>query len=289
MFTEGKIMNRSSLYADNLKCSLKIAMRMWLLLMLISLLGGCASSPNPEESYDPMEKMNRGFYGLNDAIDTVLLNPLSDGYIYITPGPVRTSVSNFFDNITYPNTILNSFLQGKGGQGFSDIGRFIVNTTFGVGGLFDVATGMGLKEHDEDFGQTLGVWGSTQGAYLVYPLLGPNTVRDTPDLVVSTVTNGLFYAAFYLNSYVTIPVTVLKVIDERSRAENAVRFVNEMALDPYIFTREAWTQHRTFLIYDGNPPEQEFEDDFEDDFEEEEDAEDNDWVEPVASPSPAAE
>lgn len=244
--------------------------RGWLVVCLVLLLNGCASSSDPGEAYDPLEKMNRGFYSFNDVVDKVALKPLSDGYIYVTPKPVRTSVSNFFDNAAYPNTFLNDFLQGKGRQGFSDLGRFIVNTTFGVGGLFDVASGMGLKKHEEDFGQTLGVWGASQGAYLIYPLLGPNTVRDTPDLAVSTVTHGLFYAAFYLNAYVTIPITVLMVIDERSRAENAIRFVNEMALDPYIFTREAWTQHRTFLIYDGNPPEPEFEDDdFEDDVEQE--------------------
>jgi len=242
-----------------------IRLRMCLVVLAAAMMTGCASGPHPDGSYDPVEKMNRGFYSFNDAIDKVLLKPASTGYVKVTPKPVRTSVSHFFDNANYPNTILNDFLQGKGKQGFSDTGRLIVNTVFGVGGLFDVATGMGLEKHDEDFGQTLGVWGASQGAYLVYPLLGPNTVRDTPDLVVATLTSGLFWAGLYLNAYVTVPVAVLGALDLRSRAENSIRFVNEMALDPYIFTREGWTQHRTFLIYDGNPPAPAFEEDFEED------------------------
>jgi len=243
------------------------AARVLPVLICLMFLVSCAKLP-PGESYDPAEGINRPVYSFNDTLDSILLGPLSKGYVAITPDPVRQSVSNFFDNAGYGNTILNDFLQGKGGQGFSDIGRFLVNTTLGIGGLFDVATTVGLKKHEEDFGQTLGAWGSGPGAYAVYPLLGPNTMRDTPDLVVETLTNGLFYAAFFLNAAVTIPITVLSAIDERSRAENSIRFVNELALDPYVFTREAWLQHRDFLIYDGNPPEPELADD-EEDFDEE--------------------
>ncbi|MDX8410794.1 MAG: VacJ family lipoprotein [Mariprofundaceae bacterium] len=231
-------------------------------LSLAFLLAACASSGANDESYDPLEKANRGIYKFNDVLDKVLVEPLSTGYVKITPKPVRTSVSNFFDNASYPGTILSDFLQGKGKQGASDTGRFLVNGTLGVAGLFDVATSMGMEEHDEDFGQTLGVWGANQGAYLVLPLLGPNTVRDTPDLAVSTVTSGLFWAGFYVSAAVSIPVGILSAIDERARAENSIRFVNEMALDPYLFSREAWTQHRTFLIYDGDPPVPEFDDEF---------------------------
>jgi len=237
-----------------------------IILFCIILFTGCAKLP-PGESYDPAESVNRPVYSFNDTLDSIFLGPLSRGYVAVTSESVRESVSNFFDNAAYGNTILNDFLQGKGGQGFSDIGRLLVNTTLGIGGLFDVATSVGLKKHEEDFGQTLGVWGSGPGAYAVYPLLGPNTMRDTPDLAVELVTNGLFYAAFFLNAAVTIPIAVLSAIDERSRAENSIRFVNELALDPYVFTREAWLQHRDFLIYDGNPPEPEFED--EEDFNEE--------------------
>jgi len=233
-----------------------------LTICLALFFSGCASTGPYGETYDPIEKPNRGIYKFNDVLDKVVIKPLADGYVKITPEPIQGSVSNFFDNAAYPGTILSDFLQGKGRQGAHDTGRFLVNSTLGLAGLFDVATGMGLKEHDEDFGQTLGVWGATQGAYLVIPVMGPNTVRDVPDLAVSTATNGLFWAGFFVSAAVSIPVGVLSVIDQRARADNAIRFVNEMALDPYLFTRDAWTQRRTYLIYDGDPPASDFEDEF---------------------------
>jgi len=233
-------------------------------VLTVSMLGGCASVPKGE-TYDPIEKVNRGTFWFNDQLDKFLLKPLSDGYIAVVPRTGRIMVSNFFDNALYVDTILNDFLQGKGAQGISDVGRLIVNSTLGIGGFFDPATSMGLEEHQEDFGQTLGVWGVGQGAYLVFPVYGPNTARDAPGVAVSTVTNAVFWAGFFLSTAVITPISILDAIDLRSRASNAIRFVNESALDPYVFTREAWVQHRTFLIYDGNPPETDFEDDFGDD------------------------
>ena len=251
--------------ANNTGCSHQLWRRAAVIASILCLsfvLASCASTGPDEETYDPLLKANRGIYKFNDVIDTIIVEPLATGYVKVTPKPVRTSVSNFFDNASYAGTILSDFLQGKGKQGVRDTSRFLVNSTLGLAGLFDPATGLGLKKHDEDFGQTLGVWGANQGAYLVLPLLGPNTVRDTPDLAVSTATSGLFWAGFYVSAAVTIPVGILAAIDERARAENSIRFVNEMALDPYLFTREAWTQHRTFLIHDGNPPVPEFDDEF---------------------------
>ena len=125
----------------------------------------------------------------------------------------------------------------------------------GIGGFFDPAAPMGMKKHQEDFGQTLGVWGVGQGAYLVFPVYGPSTARDAPGLAVSTATSAVFWTGFFLSPAISVPVSLLAAVDLRSRASNAIRFVNESALDPYVFTREAWVQHRTFLIYDGNPPE----------------------------------
>lgn len=234
-------------------------------VFILFMLGGCASNPPRDQAYDPAEKLNRGVYQFNDIVDRALLKPLSEGYVAVVPRKGRIMVSNFFDNALYVDTILNDFLQGKGGQGFADIGRLVINSTLGIGGLFDPATSIGLEKHEEDFGQTLGVWGSGQGAYLVLPIYGPNTVRDAPGVAVSTLTSAVFWSGFFLNAAATIPIAVLSAIDLRSRASNAIRFVNESALDPYIFTREAWVQHRTFLIYDGNPPEPEFEEDFGDD------------------------
>ncbi len=228
--------------------------RLTALVLVAALLGGCASVPGGQV-YDPLEKVNRVVYKFNNMVDHAILKPLSNGYVAITPRKGRIIVSNFFDNTQYFETVLNDFLQGKGKQGFSDFGRFLVNTTLGIGGLFDPATSMGLTKHKEDFGQTLAVWGAPPGAYLVLPLLGPDTVRNTPDIVVSTLTNALFYVSYVASSAVMIPLSVLGAVDARSRASDAIRFVNESALDPYVFTREAWMQHRTFLIYDGNPPE----------------------------------
>ncbi len=228
-------------------------------LCLTLLLGsGCATTPPGEGTYDPIEPMNRRIYKFNDTIDKAVLKPVADFYVRVTPQPVRTSVSNFFNNVAYPNVILNDFLQGKLPQFLDDVGRFTVNSTLGIGGLFDVATQMGMKPHEEDLGITLGTWGSPQGAYLVLPLLGPNTVRDAPNLVLAAVTNGLFYIG---TAAVTIPLSVLGVIDTRAKASNAIRFVNEAALDPYVFTREAYVQRRIFLIYGGHPPAQFFEED----------------------------
>jgi len=234
-------------------------------VLVISMLGGCASNPPKDQVYDPIEKVNRGTFWFNDKLDRFLLKPLSEGYIAVVPKKGRMVVSNFFDNALYFDTILNDFLQGKGAQGVSDVGRFVINSTLGIGGLFDPATPIGLEKHEEDFGQTLGVWGVGQGAYLVFPVYGPNTARDAPGIAVSTVANAIFWAGFVLPTAATVPISVLAAVDLRSRASNAIRFVNESALDPYVFTREAWVQHRTFLIYDGNPPETDFEDDFGDD------------------------
>jgi len=231
--------------------------RLTVLVLATALLSGCASA-SKGQVYDPFEKVNRVVYRFNNAVDRAILKPLADGYVAITPREGRIVVSNFFDNAQYFGTILNDFLQGKGEQGISDLGRFLLNTTLGIGGLFDPATSIGLMQHKEDFGQTMAVWGASPGAYLVLPLLGPDTVRNTPNIAVSTLTDVLFYGSYFVTLAVTIPVSILGVADARSRASNAIRFVNESALDPYVFTREAWMQHRTYLIYDGNPPEPEY-------------------------------
>lgn len=208
----------------------------------ISLAGG--------SSNDPLEVVNRPVYQVNDLLDQFVGEPVSRVYITLTPDPIRSSVSNFFDHIEYLNVVLNDFLQGKGQQALEDSGRFLINSTFGAFGLFDIATPLGLEKHTEDFGQTLAVWGVGQGTYLVLPFLGPNTARDIPDLGVSAVTNILFY----FSNPVAVPVAVLGFIDKRSRFDQAIQFRNEVAVEPYLFTREAYLQHRKFLIYDGDPP-----------------------------------
>lgn len=224
-------------------------------LLLITLMTGLSACATVQNDHDPIQGMNRVTDTFNDGLDRISLKPLSKGYRAVSNQPVRTAVSNFYDNATYLNTVLNSFLQGKGKQGFSDFARFIINSTVGVAGLADVATSMGFEQHHEDLGQTLAVWGMDQGAYIVYPFYGPNSVRNTPDFVTATATDALFWASFAVAPAVSIPLAVLKYVDKRSRLEEAANMRDELALDSYIFTREAWRQNRQFQIYDGNPPE----------------------------------
>ena len=221
------------------------------IVLLGSLLSACAT---PQNNHDPIEPVNRVTDKVNDNIDRVTLKPLAQGYTAAVPKPMRTAVSNFYDNATYMNTVLNDFLQGKGEQGIRDFIRFLINTTLGAGGLVDVATSMGLERHEEDFGQTLGVWGMSQGAYIVYPLLGPNSARKTPDFISATATDPLFWASFFVAPYVTIPLAALKYVDKRAQLLDASDMRDELALDPYVFTREAYFQHREYETYDGNPP-----------------------------------
>ena len=136
-------------------------------------------------------KVNRFIYRANRVVDRVILRPVARGYEKIVPKTIRHGVSNFFDNLTYVNVILNDFLQGKFRRGTRDTARLVVNTTVGIGGVLDVAKKMGLEEHDEDFGQTLGVWGMGPGPYFVLPLLGPTTVRDAPGILFGAATNPL--------------------------------------------------------------------------------------------------
>ena len=230
--------------------------RIFALAVVLSVAGlvtGCATSPDGLEN-DPFQPMNRGFHNINSGLD-LIIKPVAEGYVAITPTGLRSSISNFFDNAAYPNVILNDFLQGKFSQGFSDIGRFLVNTTIGIGGLFDPATDMGLVEHDEDLGQTFGVWGAGEGAYLELPFFGPNSIRDVGNIPLSAYTDLIFYIG---EASITIPLSILKAIDTRAQLLDASRFVDESALDSYIFTREAYRQRRNHLIYDGDPPLEEF-------------------------------
>lgn len=235
--------------------------RHWLTLgsLVIGLsVGGCATIPQDQrDPDDTLEVINRPVYDFNDGLDRAVLEPVSSAYTNHLPQWLRTGVGHFYDNIQYLNTVFNSFLQGKPAQGFSDLARFGINSTVGVLGVFDVATPMGLEQHDEDFGQTLAVWQAGNGAYMVYPLLGPSSVRDTGGIVFGMLTNPLFYAA----SPVAIPLSILGVIDLRARNDRLVRLRDEAALnlDPYTFTRESYLQHRQYEIYDGNPPRQKLE------------------------------
>lgn len=222
------------------------------LLLIAVLASGCAQTPQrPGAIYDPLEPANRGIYAFNDTMDEYVVGPVARGYSYVTPAFFRRGVDNFFSNLAYPGVALNDFLQGKVRQGFQDVLRFGVNSTLGIGGVFDAASTMGLPANREDFGQTLGVWGAEPGAYLVLPAFGSSNVRDVTSYPVSWYTN--------VTTYVGDPVTVtalyvVNYINKRALLDKAVRIREQAALDPYAFTRSAYMQYRRNLVYDGNPP-----------------------------------
>ena len=230
--------------------------RLILLVVLALSLGGCATTSGDKTEIDPYEDLNRKVYSFNSTLDEYIAEPVAGAYAKVTPEIVQTGVSNFFQNLSSLNVILNDLLQGKIDQGFQDSGRFVINSTVGILGLFDVAEKIGLNQHEEDFGQTLAVWGVNSGPYLVLPFFGPTTLRDTPSFAVEALTNPLLtlYPALW----------GLELIDTRARAHGSIEFINEAALDPYVFTRESFLQWRNFLIYDGKMPVDAIDDDIED-------------------------
>jgi phospholipid-binding lipoprotein MlaA len=196
--------------------------------------------------------MNRKIFQFNRKVDKYAIKPVADAYVKVTHISIRNRITNFFVNLGGINVFLNDFLQGKFKQGFSDLTRFVMNSTFGIIGLFDIATEFGFPQHEEDFGQTLAVWGVGQGPYLVLPVFGPYTLRNTPGLAFSLYTNPLIFLVDDLS--ITIPLAALGVVDLRARSEGTIQFIDQTAVDPYSFTREAFLQRREFLIFDGNPP-----------------------------------
>ncbi len=224
----------------------------FLLIVLVctSLIftSGCASRKGAEKNPDPFEPVNRQIYKLNDVADRFVLRPAAKGYQFITPDPVETGISNFFDNVTYPVTIVNDFLQGKVKQGFSDTGRFLVNTTLGLFGFFDVATPMGLERHNEDFGQTFAKWGAPPGPYIVVPLFGPRTFRSGIGDLANIQVNPLVQ---YNNTSVRDKLLLLWTTETRASLIGPDELVQE-AFDPYLFLRDAYLQNREFLANDGD-------------------------------------
>ncbi len=229
---------------------------------MLLVLGACTRPPNDSPSTDPFEKINRPIYKINDGLDKVILKPVAKGYEFITPQFFRTGVSNFFSNITYPVTIVNSFLQGKLVQGFQDTGRFALNTTLGLAGILDPATLVGLNQNNEDFGQTLAVWGVPQGPYIVIPLLGPNTVSSGLGIIANTQVNPLMQ---WPDSSVRSKLFIAWTIESRQALLSFDDAIQE-SFDPYLFVRDAYLQNRRYQINDGVLPDTGFEDDgFEDD------------------------
>lgn len=227
------------------------------LCAVAAALGGCATSAamNPR---DPFEPANRAVFAFNDGVDQVLIKPAAQAYRAVLPQPVRNGVRNFYGNLWDPWIGVNNLLQGKVEWAMNDLFRFVVNTTFGLAGVNDVATDMGLDKHNEDFGQTLGRWGFESGPYLVLPILGPSSVRDGTGLIA----DSYAYLPWHIptwrkwNHYVAWrnSLTVLGFVSLRETLLDADRVLREAAIDRYAFVRDAYLQRRRNLVYDGEPP-----------------------------------
>ncbi len=229
-----------------------------MLFFCLGSLSGCAVMSPYEEANDPLEPVNRAIYKFNDGLDRVVLKPVAEGYQEYIPSLARHGVRNFFNNLLEPVTIVNQLLQGKPVLALQDTMRFTFNSIFGLAGLMDVSTGWELPRHEENFGQTFGVWGFGDGWYLMLPVLGPSSIRDTAGLPLSfelepitRVGSGLTRAAYY----------GLNVVSKRADLLGASKVLDAAALDPYVQVREAYRQKVWFDLHDGDPPEPDFFDD----------------------------
>ncbi len=224
------------------------------LLLIGLLISGCATVEGTRDKSDPFESYNRAVFEFNDGFDRHVLMPVAEGYDAVMPNQVNNSISNFFSHLDDVVVIINDILQLKPDQTLSDIGRFTFNTTFGLLGLFDVASHMGLPKHNEDFGQTLGRWGVGSGPYLILPILGPSTMRDGPSLLADWQIDPIAQIEDTPSRWATLG---LKAVDTRAGLLRASRILDTAALDRYVFMRDAYLQQRKSRVYDGNPPQSE--------------------------------
>lgn len=220
-----------------------------IILLALTIITGCASVNAPKA--DPLEGLNRTTFKVNETVDDYVLKPVAKGYQAVTPTFVRAGVSNAFSNIGDVGTSVNNLLQGKPDNAVSDVGRFLVNSTLGILGLFDVATGMGLEKHEEDFGQTLGSWGVGSGPYLVLPILGPSTLRDTAAKPVDAYTG---YSRYIGHVPTRNSTQALGIVSFRADLLNTTSTLDEASLDKYQFIRDAYLQRRLSQVYDGKAP-----------------------------------
>lgn len=230
------------------------AMRATIIAALAAmLLSGCATTANNPK--DPHEGFNRAMFKVNEAIDTAVARPVAQGYDAAVPLPVKAGVGNFFGNVSDLFIGVNNGLQGKPGDGASDIVRLLINSTIGIFGLFDVASEMGFTKNDEDFGQTLAVWGVRDGGYLYLPIFGPRTVRDAGGLVVEGYADPVSWGIERVP--VRNTARVLRFVDIRASLLPSDKVVEEAAFDKYSYIRDAYLQRRLSQIHDGKPPKQE--------------------------------
>lgn len=225
------------------------------LVCAAALLGGCATLREARSSagdkLDPWENWNRKVFAFNEGLDKHVLKPVATVYSNVVPQPVRRGVDNFFGNVADVWSAVNNFLQGKGTAGVYDIMRVGTNTVFGLLGVLDVATEVGLEKTREDFGQTLGWWGFGTGAYIVWPVLGPSSVRDSFGLPLDLAASP---ASLFKDGSSVYSLTALQLINTRANLLGASRVLDDIALDKYSFIRDAYLQRRRSLVFDGNDP-----------------------------------
>ncbi len=214
---------------------------------LALLLAACATSaPPPDERHpdDPWEPFNRNMHEFNEAADRAVLRPVARGYQAITPSPVRTGIRNFFTNLRSPVVILNLLLQGRPGDSLEQFERFFVNTVYGVGGVFDLASRGDLPRHEADLGMTLGRWGWTDSRYLMLPFLGPSTLRDGIGFYGDTYVNPVWELAREEGSYALLGLNIIQIRANLLPLDAQI----EDAFDSYLFLRDGYLQRRLFLI-----------------------------------------
>ena len=218
-------------------------------------LAGCttiqAARGGPGQRLDPWENWNRKVFSFNEDVDRAVLKPVATAYTNVVPQPVRRGVGNFFSNFADAWSAINNMLQGKFQAGFDDVTRVSTNTLFGLFGVLDVASEMGLDHHYEDFGQTLGRYGIGAGAYMVLPILGPSTVRDAAAIPLDRLASP---PAFFDGTGTQVGLTVLQIINTRAGLLGATRVIDDIALDKYTFVRDAYLQRRRSLVFDGEEP-----------------------------------
>jgi phospholipid-binding lipoprotein MlaA len=223
------------------------------------LASGCASDPGRvADSRDPAESYNRAVYRFNSDFDKAFMRPVAKAYQKVTPEPVDRGITNFFANIADATSAVNNVLQVKLSRAGSDVGRIVVNSTAGVLGFVDVASNAGLPSYKEDFGQTLGYWGIGPGAYFVLPFLGPSSLRDAVGRAGDVVTDPLISLR---QQEVAWGLLGVRIVDQRADLLTAGDILDDAAIDPYSFLRDAYLQRRQSLVHDGNPPPQDGEDD----------------------------
>lgn len=226
-------------------------------LLAATTLGACATSGNgssADANIDPFEGVNRSIYGFNEAVDKAAIEPIARGYKAATPKPVREGVHNVLTNLGQPVVFTNSVLQGNANASGETFSRFLINSTIGIAGIFDVASTLGIEEHDEDFGQTLGVWGFEAGPYIMLPFLGPSSVRDTFGRFTDRGFDPLTWTEFEsdpdLDDHIGVTRTVVGAIDTRARLLEQVEALREQP-EPYVALRRNYLAQREADIRNG--------------------------------------